>query len=209
MIIVTGGGRSGGKTAALRELAREWLEAHPGAVLWWRGRWITGREFDRGVRPPAGWRYAKAPDRHAYRAWPWLIFHARRLEWRYRWSLHEWCLEHGLLECRQGDYWWNARPRGWCALLGHQMRLELDYKGAAGHGERWATMRAWRQFAEHELFGVVVLTHARQHCDGRCGGRWDYELVPAIVVRVPLPEPELDACALEGWLPELHAPPIP
>lgn len=206
-IEITGGSQRGGKTAALLELAREWLEARPGSFVWWYGRRISGREVRRGLMPAPGWRLEKEDYRDAYLAFPWLIYHARRLERRYRWALHEWALDRGILEIADGGYYQDARIRGWCALFGHEGRAALEYRTAAG--AEWLKMPRWCTIAAGAwLAGPIVLTHARQWCD-RCGRRWDYELRPAIVVTVPLPEPALDADALEGWLPELHAPPFP
>jgi hypothetical protein len=79
---------------------------------------LSLRLLDRAVpfRAPWGWVWVREPDRAVARLMPkWMAY--PHLAWHYRWWALAPLVRIGLLHVAEGDYWWNARPRGWARLV--------------------------------------------------------------------------------------------
>jgi hypothetical protein len=85
-------------------------------------RCVTGFQIDRYGPPdvPFGWRRWRLYHRRAWLIMPLWVYLPLCL-WEKRWTPVAWLIDHGVLQCNEGDYYRNARPLWlyravWCFL---------------------------------------------------------------------------------------------
>ena len=192
---------------------------------------VDARYLDQGFTPPPGARLERILDRHAYRVVPVWLWWIRRA---YRWQVDLqgrgiiWCIDHGLVELEEGGFFRDARPRGWhrttmelrqfgralaCLATDHRYQATPLYRGKTRDGIPWgyvATLEVWIANLDR-LHGGEAELECVHRCR-RCGVDVPTgALVLLRSMRSPLPagEIQVDDCALESYLPELHSPPLP